>query len=221
MPAPIRVLIVDDNCVVRYAVAYALAADGAFDVVGTTGLGDNAPLSAIEMTTPDVVLMPALGQRTIDLTQAITRRFSGVRVVVLGVKNDPAVVTDAIEAGAVGYVPEEASVEECRETLRVVADGGTRLDTRVAATVAGRLAALASVRRADERAKNAKLTPRETEILGLVAEGLTNKEIAAELHVEEQTVKNHVHNILERLSLSRRHQAVQYAWEAGILRKRA
>jgi DNA-binding NarL/FixJ family response regulator len=221
MPAPVRVLIVDDNCVVRHAVAHALAADGAFHVVGTTGLGQDAPLSAIETTTPDVVLMPALARHTIDLTHAITRRFSGIRVVVLGVKDDPAAVTDAIEAGAVGYVPEEASVEECRETLRLVADGETRLDTRVAASVVGRLAALASVRRADERARNARLTPRETEILGLVAEGMTNKEIAAQLHVEEQTVKNHVHNVLERLGLRRRHEAVQYAWEAGMLRKRA
>ena len=65
------------------------------------------------------------------------------------------------------------------------------------------------------------MTPRETEILGLVAEGMTNKEIAAQLHVEEQTVKNHVHNVLERLGLRRRHEAVQYAWEAGMLRKRA
>jgi two-component system nitrate/nitrite response regulator NarL len=129
-------------------------------------------------------------------------------------------VTEVIEAGAVGYVPEDASVEEFRETIRLVARGETRLTPRIAATLVVRLAALAASRRAAEHVRNVKLTPREIEILDLVAEGMTNKEIAAQLHVEEQTVKNHIHNILERLNLRRRNEAVQYAWEAGMLRKK-
>jgi len=221
MSPVVRVLIIDDNRVVRHAVAQALSSGDAFEVVGTAALSDSRALATIENTTPDIVLLPAVDGKIVALTRAITRAFGGTRVVILGVKDDPGAVTDVIEAGAVGYVPEEASADECREILHLVARGETRIDPRVAARLVERLATLASARRADERAKSANLTPRETEILGLVAEGLTNKEIAAELHVEEQTVKNHVHNILERLSLRRRHQAVQYAWEAGMLRKRA
>jgi len=221
MPTKARLLIIDGNRVVRQALAEMLAAEDAVQIVGTAALSDSAPMAAIETGRPDVILIPALGSRTIELTHAITRRFADVRVVILGLKETPEAVTEAIEAGAVGYVPEDASVEEFRETLRLVARGETRLAPRIAATLVVRLAALASGRRAAEKARNNKLTPREIEILGLVADGLTNKEIAARLHVEEQTVKNHVHNILERLNLRRRTQAAQYAWESGMLRKRA
>ncbi len=216
-----RVLIVDDNRVVRDALALVLAKDEQVRVVGSAAFSNGEPLDAIERVHPDVVVVPSLGQQTIDVIHAASRRFSGIRIVVLGMKEQPEAVTAAIEAGAVGYVPEDASLEEFCEMLRVVLRGETRLTPRIAGTLVTRLAALASARRADERARNVKLTPRELEILGLVAEGLTNKQIATQLHVEEQTVKNHMHNILERLSLRRRHQAVQYAWEAGMLRRRA
>ena len=216
-----RLLIIDDNRVVRHALADMLTTEDAVQVVGTAALSDGAPLAAVEAKRPEVILIPALGDRTIELTHSITRRFDGVRVVILGLKETPEAVTEAIEVGAVGYVPEDASVDEFRETIRLVAKGETRLAPRIAATLVVRLAALASGRRAAEKAKNTKLTPRELEILALVADGLTNKEIAAQLHVEEQTVKNHIHNILERLNLRRRNQAAQYAWEAGMLRKRA
>ena len=221
MSTGVRLLITDDNRVVRHALAEMLRTEDAVQVVGTAALSDGAALEAIEAKRPEIILIPALGSRTIELTHTITRRFADVRVVILGLKETPEVVTEAIEVGAVGYVPEDASVEEFLETIRLVAKGETRLAPRIAATLVVRLAALASGRRAAERAKNNKLTPREIEILGLVADGLTNKEIAAQLHVEEQTIKNHIHNILERLNLRRRNQAAQYAWEAGMLRKRA
>jgi DNA-binding NarL/FixJ family response regulator len=221
MDSRARVLLIDDNRVVRDALALVLANEETLRVVGTAPFCDGAPLEAIEGMRPDVIVLPAMGQRSIDLTHNLSRRFAGIRLVILGMKEQPEAVTEAIEAGAVGYVPEDATVEAFCETIRLVARGETRVTPRIAATLVTRLAALASAQRADERAKNVKLTPREIEILALVAEGLTNKEIATQLHVEEQTVKNHIHNILERLSLRRRHQAVQYAWEAGMLRKRA
>ena len=216
-----RVLVVDDNSIVRQALADLLVEEETIEVVGTAALNENASFAAIETLRPDLVLLPAVGSRTLELTHTITRRFGDVRVIIVGMKEHPETVTEAIELGAVGYVAQNASVDEFREVLRLTARGETRLTPRIAASLVVRLAALASVRRADQRAKNVTLTPREIEILGFVAEGLTNKEIAAQLHIEEQTVKNHIHNILERLSLRRRHQAVQYAWEAGMLRKRA
>jgi DNA-binding NarL/FixJ family response regulator len=221
MSKRIRILIIDDSQVVCHALAEMLRAEEIVESVATAPLGTGTPLAAIESNRPSVVVVRVSGSRTLELTHAITRRFAGVRVVILGLKETPDTVTEAIEAGAIGYVPDDASVEEFRETIRLVARGETRLAPRIATTIVLRLSALASARRADERASNTKLTPRETEILGLVAEGLTNKQIAAQLHVEEQTVKNHIHNILDRLNLRRRNQAVQYAWEAGMLRKPA
>ena len=214
----LNVLVVDDNRVIRDAVAALLLKEEGVQVVAATSLGSET-LERIEQARPDLVLLPALGTRTVELTRAITRRFSGIRVVVFGIKELPEAVTEMIEAGAAGYVREDASVDEFREVVRLAARGEARVTPQIASSLFSRLAALASVLRADERAKNVKLTPRELEILRLVAEGLTNKEIAARLHVEQQTVKNHMHNILERLSLRRRQQAVQYAWEAGMLHK--
>ena len=214
----LNVLVVDDNRVIRDAVAALLLKEEGVQVVAATSLGSET-LERIEQGRPDLVLLPALGTRTVELTRAITRRFNGIRVVVFGIKELPEVVTEMIEAGAAGYVREDASVDEFREVVRLAARGEARVAPQIASSLFSRLAALASVLRADERAKNVKLTPRELEILRLVAEGLTNKEIAARLHVEQQTVKNHMHNILERLSLRRRQQAVQYAWEAGMLHK--
>jgi DNA-binding NarL/FixJ family response regulator len=221
MSKQIRIIIIDDSQVVSHAVAEMLRAEEIVESVATAPVSAGTPLAAIESNRPNVVVLRASGSRTLELTHAITRRFTGIRVVILGLKETPDNVTEAIEAGAIGYVPVDASVEEFRETIRLVARGETRLAPRIAATIVLRLSALASARRAGERASNAKLTPRETEILGLVADGLTNKQIAAQLHVEEQTVKNHIHNILDRLNLRRRNQAVQYAWEAGMLRKPA
>jgi len=214
----LNVLVVDDNRVIRDAVAALLLKEEGVQVVAATGLGSET-LERIEQGRPDLVLLPALGTRTVELTRAITRRFNGIRVVVFGIKELPEAVTEIIEAGAAGYVREDASVDEFREVVRLAARGEARVAPQIASSLFSRLAALASVLRANERAKNVKLTPRELEILRLVAEGLTNKEIAARLHVEQQTVKNHMHNILERLSLRRRQQAVQYAWEAGMLHK--
>jgi DNA-binding NarL/FixJ family response regulator len=214
----LNVLVVDDNRVIRDAVTALLLKEDGIQVVAATGLGSET-LERIEQSRPDLVLLPALGTRTVELTRAITRRFNGIRVVVFGIKELPEAVTEMIEAGAAGYVREDASVDEFREVVRLAARGEARVAPQIASTLFSRLAALASVLRADERAKNVKLTPRELEILRLVAEGLTNKEIAVRLHVEQQTVKNHMHNILERLSLRRRQQAVQYAWEAGMLHK--
>jgi DNA-binding NarL/FixJ family response regulator len=216
--AALHVLVIEDNRVVRDAVAALLADSEGLRVVGATGFGAET-LQMVEQLRPDIVLLPAVGARTVELTRAVTRRFATVRVLVFGIKELPDHVTEVIEAGAAGYVRDDASVDEFREVVQLVARGEARVAPQIASSLFARLATLASARRASERARSVKLTPRELEILRLVAEGLTNKEIAARLHVEQQTIKNHMHNILERLSLRRRQQAVQYAWEAGMLRK--
>jgi DNA-binding NarL/FixJ family response regulator len=214
----LSVLVLDDNRVIRDAVAALLVNEEGVRVAGASGL-DADTLHIIEESRPDIILLPAIGARTVELTRAITRRFTEIRVIVFGIKELPEPVTEVIEAGAAGYVREEATLQEFRDVVRLVARGEAHIAPQIASSLFTRLAALASVMRANERAQRVKLTPRELEILRLVAEGLTNKEIAARLHVEHQTIKNHIHNILERLSLRRRQQAVQYAFEAGMLYK--
>jgi DNA-binding NarL/FixJ family response regulator len=216
-----RVLVVDDNRLVREGIAHLLASEMDMSVVGTTADGGSA-LRMIESEQPDVVLVDASmpERHGISLAREISRRYSNVKIVILGITEIPAEVTEAIEAGASGYVPKDASVSEFRDIVRAVAQGRAHCAPDIAATLFSRLAELASTRRAREVAGSVKLTPREVQILTLVAEGLTNKEIAVRLHVETQTVKNHMHNILEKLELRHRLQAVQYATEAGLLRVR-
>lgn len=214
----LHLLIVDDNRVIRDAVAALLVNEDGVGSVTATSLGPDT-LHDVDESRPHIVLVPSLGARTADLTRAITRRFPEIRVIVFGIKELADPVTEVIEAGAAGYVREDASVDEFRDVVKLVARGETRVAPQIASSLFSRLAALAAASRATDQAKNVKLTPRELEILRLVAEGLTNKEIAARLHVEQQTIKNHMHNILERLRLNRRQQAVQYAWEAGMLHK--
>ena len=215
-----RVLLAHDRPVVRDALAAALAKDENDLAVSTCGAAVDATLSTIERLRPDVVVLPAPDPETLQQIHVLTRSFTGIRVIVCGLEEHPQQVLDVLEAGAVGYVAADASVGDLRDAIHLAIAGGVRLPPATAAAVVARLAALASERRAEGRARDAKLTPRGIEILRLAADGLTNKEIACRLNVEEQTVKNHVHNILERLSLRRRQEAVQYAWERGLLRTR-
>jgi DNA-binding NarL/FixJ family response regulator len=214
-----RVLVVDDNRLVREGIAQLLSDDPHLTVVGLTPDGVSA-LKMIEEERPDIVLVDSsmLDKSGVNLTRDISRRFANVKVIVLGITEIPAEVTEAVEAGAAGYVPKDASVQEFREIVRSVAQGRVHLAPHITATLFSRLAEIAASRRAREVAGGVRLTPREVQILALVAEGLTNKEIAVRLYVETQTVKNHMHNILEKLELRHRLQAVQYAQESGLLR---
>ncbi len=215
-----RLLIVDDNRLVREGVKSLLASEPDLSVVGCAPYGPEA-MQLIDALRPDLVLADASAPARSGtlLARAVTQRYAGVKVVVMGLEEEGTAVTDAIEAGAAGYILRDASVEEFTAVLRGVARGEIPVSPKIAARLFSRINELASARSAARPASGGKLTPREVEVLGLVAESLTNKEIAARLKVETQTVKNHVHNILEKLELAHRFEAVQYAKEAGILRK--
>ncbi len=215
-----RLFIVDDNRLVREGIASLLASEPDMRVVGCAPF-DSGALRIIEELRPDIVLADASSPSRcgIPLARVITQRYSGVKVVVMGLDENGNAVTDSVEAGAAGYILLQASVEEFVHVIRSVAQDEVLVSPKVAARLFSRITELASCRYHSQRSPGTKLTPREIEVLGLVAESLTNKEIAARLNVETQTVKNHVHNILEKLELGHRFEAVQYAKEAGILRK--
>ena len=162
---------------------------------------------------PDVVVLD-VGRpedQVFDSIKDFTSRFEDVKLVVLGLQEVDSEILRFIEAGASAYVLKEASINEMSVVIDQVLRGEAVCSPKIASTMFSRLADLARTRRREERLEALNLTPRELEILRLVADGLSNKEIAARLYLSFHTVKNHVHNILEKLNVQHRSQAVEYA----------
>ncbi len=162
---------------------------------------------------PDVILFDVgrPHESVFDGIKDFVDRFEDVKLLVLGLEEVDSEILRFIEAGASAYVLKEASVNEVSLVIDQVLRGEAVCSPKIASTMFSRLADLARSRRREERLEALNLTPRELEILRLIADDLSNKEIAARLHLSFHTVKNHVHNILEKLKVQHRSQAVEYA----------
>lgn len=208
----IRVLIADDQPVVRQGLRTFLELHDDIEVVGEAEDGE-AALAAVAEVAPDVVLMDLVMPR-LDGVAAIERLRelgSAARVIVLTSFLDEDKVMPAVRAGAAGYLLKDVEPAELVRAIRTVDGGEALLHPAVAARVLRELAADDSRARRHER-----LTPRELEVLGLLARGRANKAIALQLGVSDKTVKTHVGNILGKLGLSDRTQAALYAVREGI-----
>ncbi len=218
MKQPIHVFIVDDNRLLREGLVSMLAEQEDLMVVGAAASGRKA-LEQIRELRPEVALidigMPEKGG--IEVTQALHQDMPEVKVIILGMPDLTDEIMACIEAGAAGYVLKEASFDYLVETIRSANRGESFCSPRMAASLFSRVAELAGDRIPQS---SVKLTPREVEIINKIAEGLSNKEIAQRLSIEVQTVKNHIHNILDKLQLHNRLEAVQYARERNLLRKK-
>ena len=211
----IRVLIAGENRVVREGIAMLLASEPTgVEPVGCAPDGTSAK-QAIQELRPDIVLTVG-SKQGIALTRELARACSDLKVVVLGTSDAASEVIEAVEAGAAGYVLNDSSLEEFAHTLRAVAEGEAPCPPKVVASLFSRLAKLAGERESGGDGGRTRLTSREIQVLGLVAEGLSNKEIAARLQVEVQTVKNHIHNILEKLEVHDRVVAARRAMDLGL-----
>ncbi|MFD8815372.1 response regulator [Streptomyces sp. NPDC059627] len=217
---PIRVVIADDQQMVRQGFTVLLNAQPGIEVVGQAVDGLDAVAKVAELT-PDVVLMdirmPELGG--IEATRRITRELPHIRVLVLTTFDLDEYVYEALRAGASGFLLKDASADKLAEAVRVVAAG----DALLAPGVTRRLIAQFSQLdgggvRAPLKTRVGDLTERETEVLALIAQGLSNAEIAERLVVAEQTVKTHVGRILVKLGLRDRTQAAVFAYESGLVR---
>jgi DNA-binding NarL/FixJ family response regulator len=215
----IRVLIADDQTIVRAGFAALLAAQPDIDVVAQGGDGREAVRLA-EVHRPDVVLMDIRmpGMDGIDATRRILAdpANASTRVLVLTTFDVDEYVYEALSAGASGFLLKDSTAEDLVSAVRVVARG----DALLAPQVTGRLIReFARQRRARPRPAPGltTLTARETEVLGLIAGGLSNAEIAARLVVSEHTVKTHVARIFTKLGLRDRAQAVVLAYESGLV----
>jgi DNA-binding NarL/FixJ family response regulator len=218
MNKPIHIFIVDDNRLLREGLVSMLAEQEDLVVVGSGASGRKA-LEQIKDLRPEVALidigMP--DKDGIEVTQALHQDIPEVKVIILGMPDLTEEIMACIEAGAVGYVLKEASFDYLVETIRSAQRGESFCSPRMAASLFSRVAELA---REQIPQSSVKLTPREVEIINQVAEGLSNKEIAQRLSIEVQTVKNHIHNILDKLQLHNRLEAVQYAREKNLLKKK-
>jgi DNA-binding NarL/FixJ family response regulator len=209
MMAPIRLLIADDHPVVRDGLRAMLATQPDMELVGEAATGAEAVASARALG-PDVVLMD-LQMPDLDGPSAIAtlrEQAPAVRVLVLTTYSTDADITRAVDAGATGYLLKDTPREQLFGAIRAAAKGESVLSPSVATRVLGRMRAPA------EEA----LSPRELEILGAVARGLSNKQIGRQLYVSEATVKTHLLRIFSKLGVNDRTAAVTIALERGIIR---
>jgi DNA-binding NarL/FixJ family response regulator len=215
---PVRVLIVDDDDLMRAGLKSVLASDEAIDVVGEIGDGRAAVQSTREHR-PDVVLMDIRmpGLDGIAATREVLAASPDVKVVMLTTFEDDDYIFGALNAGASGFLLKRTRPEELIAAIHTIAAGDSLLSPSVTRRVIDRMAREPPVDVSSDRRLDS-LTPREREVLELVARGLSNGEIATALFVEESTVKSHVKRILMKLGLRDRVQAVIFAYETGVTR---
>jgi NarL family two-component system response regulator LiaR len=215
MVDPIRVLLVDDHEVVRKGTRAYLDNLTDFDVVGEADSGDEAVRMA-EALKPDVILMDLVmpGLDGVDTTRRIKSVNPSVEIVILTSYHDDSYIFPVLEAGALSYILKDSRLEDVAETLRLALKQEAVLDPSIASRVIKKLTG----RHEDIPNPFIELTEREMEVLLLIADGLSNNEIAEELVISEHTVKSYVSNILSKLDLKDRTQAAVYAWRKGIIR---
>ncbi len=209
----VRVMVVDDHPLWRDAVARDLAEEG-FDVVGTAASGEEA-LRRLPAARPDVLVLdlqlPGVGG--VEVAGRVARAEPPVRVLVLSASGEQADVLEAVKAGATGYLVKSASTAELVEAVRRTAAGDAVFTPGLAGLVLGEYRRMAAGPVDDG---TPRLTDRETEVLRLVAKGLTAKQVAERLVLSHRTVENHVQNTLSKLQLHNRAQLVRYAVEKGL-----
>jgi DNA-binding NarL/FixJ family response regulator len=210
----IRVLVVDDHPLFRDGVVAALLTAQDVDVVGEAGDVASAVSSAAELR-PDLVLMDLQlpDGSGVDATRAITQAQPSVRVLVMTMSDDDEAVVAAMRAGARGYVIKGTGRDEVLHAVRTVSAGGAVFSPAVADRLGGLFASLAAV---PGKVAFPSLTTREQEVLDLVARGYDNRRIARELFLSDKTVRNHVSNVLTKLEVDDRAEAVRRARNAGL-----
>jgi len=217
-PGAIRVVIVDDHALFRRGLDLVLSEEPGIEIVGEAEDGVEAIARADELE-PDVMLMDVRMPKAsgIEAARAVRAAHPEIKVVMLTVSDDEQDLYESVKAGANGYLLKEVAIEEVADAVRAVAQGHSLISPSMASKLLGEFNVLA--RRAEERQVSMapRLTERELEVLRLVAHGQSNREIARALFIAENTVKNHVRNILEKLHLHSRMEAVVYAMREKLL----
>lgn len=218
MTVPIAVVVVDDQSVVRAGLTMLLRSTPGIEVVGEAADGAEA-ISVARTTHPDVVLMDLRmpGIDGVDATARITAD-DGAKVLALTTFDDESLMYDALRAGASGYLLKAAAPAELVEAIRRVHEGDAWIDPTMAGAVISVLRERVIGDGGDVRAVTGVLTPREQQVLRLVAHGLSNQEISGRFVLSEATVKTHVSRILMKTGSRDRAAAVALAWQTGFVR---
>ena len=213
---PIRVLVVDDQELFRRGLTMLLAQDTDIEVVGEADDG----IAGTDLATtlaPDVVLLDVrMPRRTgVEACRAIKEAVPSAKIIMLTVSDEEGDLYETVKNGASGYLLKDSSIEEVAQAIRVVNEGQSLISPSMAVKLIDEFKQMS---KPDKQQSTAlKLTDRELEVLRLVARGLNNREVAKELFISENTVKNHVRNILEKLQLHSRMEAVMYAMKEKLL----
>jgi DNA-binding NarL/FixJ family response regulator len=214
----VRVLVVDDDKLMRAGLRAVFSSDDQIEVVGEAGDG-RAAIDSARRLSPDVILMDVRMPEMdgITATREVLRSSPEARVVIVTTFEEDDYVFGALAAGASGFLLKRTGPEELIDAIKTVAAGDALLSPSVTRRVIERMARGMPVEEADS-GRLEELTDRERQVLELLAAGLTNAEIAARLVIEESTVKTHVKRVLMKLNLRDRVQAVIFAYETGLIR---
>ncbi len=209
-PEPIRVIIVDDQELFRRGLTMLMDAETGLDVVGEAGDGQTG-IELASRVAPDVVLLDVRMPKVsgIEACVAIKETVPAAKILMLTVSDEESDLYEAVKSGANGYLLKDSSIEEVAQAIRVVADGQSLISPSMAVKLIDEFKQMSKPDRG--QTSTFRLTERELEVLRLVAQGLNNKDIAKRLFISENTVKNHVRNLLEKLQLHSRMEAVLYA----------
>jgi two-component system NarL family response regulator len=214
----VRVLVVDDHALFRRGLELVLSGEPDIEIVGEAVDGVDAVTKA-EALHPDVVLMDVRMPRAsgIEAARTIRAAMPATRVIMLTVSDRDDDLFEAVKAGANGYLLKEVSIEELANAVRAVARGQSLISPTMASKLLAEFNVLAARAPDVPRAAAPQLTSRELDVLRLAARGSTNREIAGSLGIAENTVKNHMRNVLEKLHLHSRTEAVMYAVREHLL----
>jgi len=218
MTHPIRLMIVDDQKLMREGLRTLLELEGGFEVVAEAGDGQ-AALDAYAELQPDVVLMDIRmpGMDGVEATRRLHEKWSNARVIILTTFNDDTYVFEALRVGALGYLLKDLSGHELANAVQTVANGGVLIDPSVARKVVAEFARLTPSARPINDGLPDPLTDRELDVLRLLAEGMSNREIGNKLSLTEGTVKNYVTNVLQKIGARDRTQAALRGRELGLI----
>ena len=218
MPEPIRLLLVDDQRLMREGLRTLLEMEPGLAVAGEAAHGQEA-LDAYQHLLPDVVLMdvrmPVMDG--VEATRRLRQDWPAARIIILTTFDDDEYVFEGLRAGAAGYLLKDVSIQELADAIYTVMGGGVLIEPSVARKVVAEFARMAAPAPRSSQALDEPLSERELEILRLLAQGLTNREIAQRLYLAEGTVKNYVTNILGKIGARDRTQAALHARELGLL----
>ena len=219
-PTPIALVLIDDNRLLREGLAAMIHTQPGFKVLAASSDVEEA-LQRVREAKPDVVLLDfgLVDHDSLSLTATVHAEVPGARVIVMGLLSAQEDVADYIHAGASGFIMKEASFENFFSTIRAVAGGAEVLPPALTTSLFSQIARNAVHGNKTRVLEAVRLTNRERQVVSLLGEGLSNKEIATRLHIAVHTVKSHVHNVLEKLALRSRLEVAAFSHSGGVARR--